>query len=71
MLFIIGLGLADEKDITIKGLEALKSSKTIYLESYTSILLVDKTRLEKFYQREIIIADREMVETRVDEMLHF
>jgi diphthine synthase len=69
MLFIIGLGLADEKDITIKGLEALKSSKTIYLESSTSILLVDKTRLEKFYQREIIIADREMVETRVDEML--
>ena len=42
VLYMIGLGLSDEKDITIKGLEAVKSSKYIYLESYTAILMINK-----------------------------
>lgn len=41
-LYLIGLGLADEKDITYKGLEAIQKSKKVYLESYTSILTVPK-----------------------------
>lgn len=45
MFFIIGLGLSDEKDITIKGLEAIKSCERIYLEAYTSILMVSKEKL--------------------------
>jgi diphthine methyl ester synthase len=40
MLFIVGLGLSDEKDITVKGLEAVKSCTRVYLEAYTSILMV-------------------------------
>jgi diphthine synthase len=69
MLFIVGLGLADEKDITIKGLEAIQSSNRIYLEAYTSILLVNKDKLEAFYGKPLIIADREMVEQQSDEIL--
>jgi diphthamide biosynthesis methyltransferase len=42
MLFMIGLGLGDEKDITLKGLEAIKSSDRVFLESYTSILGVNQ-----------------------------
>lgn len=41
VLFLIGLGLADETDITLKGLRAVQSCTKVYLESYTSILLVD------------------------------
>ena len=41
VLFLIGLGLADEYDITLKGLRAVQSCDRVYLESYTSILLVD------------------------------
>lgn len=52
MLFVIGLGLGDEKDITVKGLEAVKSCNRIYLEAYTSILCVGK---EKLVSRMIII----------------
>lgn len=40
VLYVIGLGLADETDITLKGFQAVKSSERIYLESYTSILMV-------------------------------
>lgn len=45
MLFVIGLGLADETDITVKGLHAVKTAHRVYLEAYTSILMVDKDRL--------------------------
>jgi diphthine synthase len=69
MLYIIGLGLSDEKDITVKGLEAVKSCEKIYLEAYTSILMVDKIRLEDFYGKPVQIADREMVESMSDEIL--
>jgi diphthine synthase len=48
MLVLVGLGLADETDITVKGLEAVKSAVRVYLEAYTSILLVDKERLVSF-----------------------
>jgi len=49
MLFIIGLGLCDEKDITVKGLEAVKSCERLYLEAYTSILMVNKEKLVKYF----------------------
>lgn len=61
MFYVIGLGLCDEKDITVRGLEvnfhtlshrynlnprqAVKKCSRIYLEAYTSILLVDKEKL--------------------------
>lgn len=45
MLYVIGLGLGDAKDITVKGLEIVKSCELIYLESYTSILTCGKEEL--------------------------
>lgn len=45
MLYLVGLGLADETDITVKGLEVAKRASRVYLEAYTSILLVDKEKL--------------------------
>ncbi|KAG8771262.1 diphthine synthase [Ceratobasidium sp. 428] len=69
MFYVIGLGLCDEKDITVRGLEAVKKCSRIYLEAYTSILLVDKEKLEKFYEKPITTAYREAVETESDEIL--
>lgn len=45
MLYLIGLGLADEKDITVKGLEIVKKAERVYLEAYTAVLLVGKEAL--------------------------
>lgn len=45
MLYLVGLGLADETDITVKGLEVVRKAERVYLEAYTAILLVDKERL--------------------------
>eukprot|EP00088_Acartia_fossae_P031658 TRINITY_DN3249_c0_g1_i1.p1 TRINITY_DN3249_c0_g1~~TRINITY_DN3249_c0_g1_i1.p1 ORF type:complete len:286 (-),score=54.30 TRINITY_DN3249_c0_g1_i1:1-819(-) len=69
MLYFIGLGLGDAKDITVRGLELVKQSERVYLEHYTSILTCGKEELEKFYEREIILADREMVEQNSDEIM--
>ncbi|KAL8668743.1 MAG: hypothetical protein Q9168_006639 [Polycauliona sp. 1 TL-2023] len=69
MLFVVGLGLADETDVTVKGLNVIKAASRVYLEAYTSILLVDKDKLEAYYGRSIILADREMVESSSDEIL--
>lgn len=48
MLYLVGLGLSDETDITVKGLEIVKKASRVYLEAYTSILLVDQTVLVSF-----------------------
>eukprot|EP00761_Pharyngomonas_kirbyi_P008129 gb/GECH01008140.1/.p1 GENE.gb/GECH01008140.1/~~gb/GECH01008140.1/.p1 ORF type:complete len:325 (+),score=75.21 gb/GECH01008140.1/:1-975(+) len=69
MLYLIGIGLGDERDITVRGLEYVKKCSKIYLEGYTSILMVNKEKLEEFYGKEIIVADREKVESDADEII--
>lgn len=44
-LHIIGLGLGDDQDITLKGIEAIKRSQRVFLEAYTSILGVSTEQL--------------------------
>jgi diphthine synthase len=38
VLYLVGLGLGSEKDITLRGLEVVKSCAYVFLEAYTSIL---------------------------------
>ena len=61
-LYIIGIGLGNEKDISVKGLEIVKESDLVYLENYTSLLQCTNHDLAKFYGREIILADRKTAE---------
>lgn len=69
VLYFIGLGLCDEKDITLRGLEIVKRCKHVFLEAYTSILMVDKIKLEDLYGRSVVVADREMVECQAETIL--
>ncbi|MBI2546670.1 diphthine synthase [Candidatus Woesearchaeota archaeon] len=69
MLFFIGLGLHDEKDISVKGLDIVKHADVVYLENYTSVIDATKERLENFFGKEIILAGRETVEQRAEETI--
>lgn len=69
MLYMIGLGLGDEKDISVKGLEAIKKCDKVYLESYTSKLDCSLKEMEEFYGKEVIPADREMVEKKAEDTI--
>ena len=61
MLYLIGLGLSDETDITVKGLEIIQKASRVYLEAYTSILLVDKAILVSiFYANRKLRADADI-----------
>lgn len=68
-LNFVGLGLGNEKDITVNGLEAVKNSEHVYLESYTSKMEAKVEELENFYDKKIILADRELVEKKAEEIL--
>ncbi|GMM49092.1 diphthine synthase [Starmerella bacillaris] len=70
MLHLIGLGLSDPTDVTVKGLEIIKKCKRVYLEAYTSILMAASTEsLEEFYGCKVLLADRELVESGSEEIL--
>ena len=66
VLYLVGLGLGDHEDITVRGLKIVRRCLVVYLEHYTSILGIDVKRLEAFYEREIVLADRLMVESSAD-----
>jgi diphthine synthase len=68
VFYLIGLGLGDHKDITLRGLECIKRSDAVYLEYYTSVLGVNKEKLEEFYEKSITIADREFVESHAEDI---
>ena len=61
-LYFISIGLNDEKDISIKGLDLVKKADFVYLENYTSKLNCNLDYLEKLYGKKIILADRKLVE---------
>ncbi len=63
MLYLVGLGLYDEMDISLKGLEALKSADVVYAEFYTARLFGgDLSSLEDLTGADIKILQREEVE---------
>ncbi|CAK5081858.1 unnamed protein product [Meloidogyne enterolobii] len=71
VFYLVGLGLGDVTDITVKGLNIVRRCKKVYFENYTSLLSFgfDQTQLEKFYERPIIEADREFVEQKIEKVL--
>ncbi|WP_369424975.1 diphthine synthase [Methanothrix sp.] len=63
MLFFVGLGLYDERDISVKGLDTVRSADVVYAEFYTSKLMgTSIERLERLYGREIEILSRSEIE---------
>ena len=62
MLYIIGLGL-DEESISIKGLEAIKKCKEVYLENYTVEFPYALENLEKIVGKKLLPANRDFVES--------
>lgn len=65
-LFMIGLGLYDLADVTLRGLEIIRRCDILYLEHYTAILHTSKEDLEAFFKKNILIASRNLVEQSGD-----
>ncbi|CAJ1031518.1 Tetrapyrrole (Corrin/Porphyrin) Methylases, putative [Leishmania lindenbergi] len=66
MFTLVGIGLGDASDITMKGMNAVKEADIVFLEAYTSFLINNNAEeLAGIYGKPVIIADREMVESGV------
>jgi diphthine synthase len=64
-LYLIGLGLWDEKDISLKGLELAKSCDELFLEEYTSKLFgTSVEKLEALIGKKIKVLSRADVEQK-------
>ena len=68
-LNIIGIGLGDEKDVTVRGLELIRKSSKVYLESYTSVLQCSIEKMEELYGKKVIPAYREKIERQAEQIL--
>ncbi len=63
MFYLVGLGLFDEKDISLKGLETLKSVDKVYAEFFTSRLFGSNFEaIEEIIGKKISVLDRTQVE---------
>jgi len=63
MLYLIGIGICDENDMSLRALAALKSCSIIFAESYTSILTEGTlSRIEKLCNKKIRLLARADVE---------
>ncbi len=69
MLALVGLGLWDEKDISLKGFEEIKKADLVYIELYTNIWHGSIENLEKTTGKKIIVLGRRDVEESFNEIL--
>ncbi|HUR62522.1 MAG TPA: diphthine synthase [Candidatus Thermoplasmatota archaeon] len=62
-LHLVGLGLHDAKDVSVKGLERIRAADSVYAEFYTAILTgTPHQELERFLGRPVQVLDRLGVE---------
>ena len=70
MLTFIGLGLYDERSITVEGRDALRNADRAYVEFYTSILLgATVADLEAHHDVDVTVLERADVEQHPDAVL--
>jgi diphthine synthase len=69
MLTLVGLGLNDEKDLTIKGMEEAKKADKVYIELYTSYWHGNLKNLEKSIGKKIGILQRKDLEENSKKIL--
>ena len=63
MFFLVGLGLFDNKDISLKGIETLKNVDKVYAEFFTSLLFGSSFEsIEDLIGKKITVLDRTQVE---------
>lgn len=69
MLILIGMGLSDENDMTLRGIKAAKSADKVYCELYTGKWAGSIENLEKIIGDQIIILKRSDLEENANRIL--
>lgn len=68
-LTLIGLGLFDEKDLSLRGIEEAKKSDKVYIEFYTSKWHGNLKKMTQIIGNEVVELKREYLEDRSNKIL--
>ncbi|MBS3055704.1 MAG: diphthine synthase [Candidatus Aenigmarchaeota archaeon] len=68
-LSLVGLGLYDEKDLTIRGIEEAKNADEVFIDTYTGIWNGDLKKLEKIIGKKIQPLARKDLEENSSKLL--
>jgi len=69
-LVFVGLGLFDELDVSLRGLEEIKEADTVFAEFYTSLMAgLSLRRLEKLIGKEVSVVSRHHLEEENGQMI--
>lgn len=69
MLYLVSLGVSDEKDISLKGLEIAKSCDIIYWEQYTTKMNTSVKKLESLIGKPVTLLERAGMEDRSHDLI--
>lgn len=69
MLYLISLGLRDERDISLKGLEAAKRCGEVYVELYTTRMETDVDKLSRLVGKKVAGLKRRDLEEKGGDIL--
>ena len=62
-LVFVGLGLFDERDISLRGLDEIKDVDTVFAEFYTSLMRgLSVERLRELVGRDVVVVSRRLLE---------
>jgi len=62
-LVFVGLGLFDERDISLRGLDEIKDVDTVFAEFYTSLMPgLSVERLRELVGRDVVVVSRRLLE---------
>ena len=69
-LVFVGLGLFDEKDVSLRGLEEIKEADTVFVEFYTSLMVgLSVRKLEKLIGKGVSVISRRHLEEENGQMI--
>ncbi|MCW4016120.1 MAG: diphthine synthase [Candidatus Bathyarchaeota archaeon] len=69
-LVFIGMGLYDEKDVSLRGFEELKSADTVFAEVYTSLMPgLSIKKLEEMIRKQVNVVSRRVLEEEGGELI--
>jgi diphthine synthase len=69
MLYLISLGIFDEKDMSIRAIECAKKCDFLFFERYTSKPKTDAKKLSKFLGKEVLEVGREELEENSENII--
>lgn len=62
-LVFVGLGLCDERDVSLRGLEEIRRADVVFAEFYTSLMPeLSVQRLKEFVRRDVVVVSRKVLE---------